>query len=130
LTRQQALRNHVEVRHVLDDDRDLPGQGEQIKQALLNLVLNALQAMPGGGILEVTSRNLAQEVHITIRDNGPGIAMEDRERIFNPFVTSREGGTGLGLAITQRIVQGHDGHIQLESAPGQGASFTICLPLN
>jgi two-component system sensor histidine kinase HydH len=130
LTRQQALRNHVEVHHALDEDRQLTGQGEQIKQALLNLVLNALQAMPEGGILEVSSQNLAQEVQIKVRDNGPGIAPENRERIFNPFVTTRESGTGLGLAITQRIVHGHDGRIVLESVPGQGASFTICLPLS
>jgi len=129
LTRQQALRNHIEVRQDLDEERELPGQGEQIKQALLNLVLNALQAMPGGGVLEVSSKNHEQEVQITVRDSGPGITMENRERIFNPFVTTREGGTGLGLAITQRIVHGHDGRILLESTPGQGASFTICLPL-
>jgi len=130
LTRQQASRNHVEVRVALDDDVEIPGQGEQIKQTLLNLFLNALQAMPEGGILEVSSKNLDHEVHIRVSDNGPGIALEDRARIFNPFVTTRDSGTGLGLAITQRIVQGHDGHIVLESTPGQGASFTVCLPLS
>ena len=130
LTRQQAIRNHVEVHVDLDDDVAIPGQGEQIKQTLLNLILNALQAMPDGGILEVSSKNLAHEIHIKVSDNGPGIALEDRERIFNPFVTTRESGTGLGLAITQRIVRGHDGHIVLESTPGQGASFTVCLPLS
>jgi signal transduction histidine kinase len=128
LTRQQAIRSHVEVRLALDEDRNVPGQGEQIKQALLNLTLNALQAMPDGGLLEVSTRNLPQEVQIKISDNGPGVAPEDRQRIFNPFVTTRESGTGLGLAITQRIVHGHDGHIILESTPGQGASFTVCLP--
>jgi signal transduction histidine kinase len=130
LTRQQALSNHVEVRLDLDEDKELPGQGEQIKQALLNLVLNALQAMPAGGILQVSTRNLPQEVQIKVSDSGPGISAEDRERIFNPFVTTRESGTGLGLAITQRIVHGHDGHIVLDSTPGQGASFTLCLPLS
>lgn len=129
LTRQQALHNRVEVRVALDEEREIPGQGELIKQALLNLVLNALQAMPDGGLLVVSSRNLAREVRITVSDSGPGIAAEDRERIFNPFVTTRATGTGLGLAITQRIVQGHEGHILLESTPGEGASFTICLPL-
>jgi len=130
LTRQQAIRNHVEVHVDLDDDIEIPGQGEQIKQTLLNLILNALQAMPDGGILDVSSKNLADEVHIKVSDNGPGITLEDRERIFNPFVTTRESGTGLGLANTQRIVRGHDGHIVLESTPGQGASFTVCLPLS
>ena len=129
LTRRQATRNHVEVKVALADDIEIPGQGEQIKQVLLNLVLNALQAMPDGGILEITSENLQHEVHIKVTDNGPGIAPENRERIFNPFVTTRDSGTGLGLAITQRIVHGHDGHIVLDSTPGQGATFTVCLPL-
>lgn len=128
LTRQQAQRQQVEFRLALDEDRDVPGQGEQVKQALLNLTLNALQAMPDGGVLEVSSRNMDKEVQIKISDTGPGVAPEDRERIFNPFVTTRETGTGLGLAITQRIVQGHDGRIILESSPGRGASFTVCLP--
>lgn len=128
LTRQQAVRNRVEVHLEFDEDREVPGQGEQIKQALLNLVLNALQAMPEGGRLAVITKNLPHEVRITVSDTGPGIAPEDCERIFNPFVTTREGGTGLGLAITQRIVQGHDGHIALDSVPGQGARFTVCLP--
>lgn len=130
LTRQQASRNHVEVHIALDEDVEIPGHGEQIKQTLLNLVLNALQAMPGGGRLEISSKKLHNEIRIKVSDNGPGIALEDRERIFNPFVTTRDGGTGLGLAITQRIVRGHDGHILLDSAPGQGASFTVCLPLS
>ena len=129
LTRQQASRSHIEVHVALDDDIEMPGQGEQIKQVLLNLVLNALQAMSEGGVLEVSSKNLQHEVHIKVSDSGPGIAPEDRERIFNPFVTTREGGTGLGLAITQRIVHAHDGHIVLDSTPGKGASFTVCLPL-
>jgi two-component system sensor histidine kinase FlrB len=84
--------------------------------------------MSEGGILEVSSKNLQHEVHIKVSDNGPGIAPEDRERIFNPFVTTRDSGTGLGLAITQRIVHAHDGHIILDSVPGKGASFTVCLP--
>lgn len=130
LTRQQAIRNQVEIAVALDDDIHIPGQGEQIKQVILNLVLNALQAMPSGGVLKVSSTNFENKVHIQVSDNGPGIALEDRERIFNPFVTTRDSGTGLGLAITQRIVQGHGGHIVLYSVPGHGASFTICLPLS
>lgn len=130
LTKQQALRNRVEIETDLAEDIEIPGRGEQIKQALLNLVLNALQVMPDGGRLKVSSLIHANEVGIQVSDNGPGIPMEDRERIFNPFVTTRDSGTGLGLAITQRIVQSHDGHILLESTPGQGSSFTLCLPIS
>jgi two-component system sensor histidine kinase HydH len=128
LTRQQASRNHVEVVAELDEDIEIPGREEQIKQALLNLVLNALQVMPDGGLLKVLSSTHTNEVRLQVIDNGPGIPIEDRQRIFNPFVTTRDSGTGLGLAITQRILQSHDGHIVLESTPGQGASFTLCLP--
>ena len=130
LTRQQALRNRVEVEVVLAEDIEIPGRGEQIQQALLNLVLNALQVMPDGGQLKVSSTVHGNEVGIHVSDSGPGIAMEDRERIFNPFVTTRDSGTGLGLAITQRIIQGHDGHINLESTLGHGSSFTLCLPVS
>ncbi|TNF50998.1 MAG: PAS domain-containing sensor histidine kinase [Deltaproteobacteria bacterium] len=130
LTRQQALRNRVEVEVALAEDMEIPGRGEQIQQALLNLVLNALQVMPDGGQLKVSSTVHGNEVGIHVSDNGPGIAVEERERIFNPFVTTRDSGTGLGLAITQRIIQGHDGHIHLESTPGQGSSFTLCLPVS
>jgi signal transduction histidine kinase len=130
LTRQQALRNRVEVEVVLAEDLEIPGRGEQIQQALLNLVLNALQVMPDGGQLKVSSTVHGNEVRIHVSDNGPGIALEDRDRIFNPFVTTRDSGTGLGLAITQRIIQSHDGHIHLESTPGHGSSFTLCLPIS
>jgi len=130
LTRQQALRNRVEVEVVLAEDIEIPGRGEQIQQALLNLVLNALQVMPDGGQLKVSSTVHGNEVGIHVSDSGPGIAMEDRDRIFNPFVTTRDSGTGLGLAITQRIIQSHEGHIHLESTPGQGSSFTLCLPIS
>jgi signal transduction histidine kinase len=129
LTRQQSLRSQIVVEVELDKDIEIPGRGEQIKQALLNLVLNAIQAMPSGGLLKVSSTNFEHKIHIQVSDNGPGIALENRERIFNPFVTTRDSGTGLGLAITQRIVQGHGGHIVLYSTPGQGTNFTICLPL-
>ena len=128
LTRQQAVRNNVDVAVELGDEIEIPGQGEQVKQAFLNLVLNALQAMPNGGALEVSLRALPQEVQVLFSDSGPGIAPEDRERIFNPFVTTRDSGTGLGLAITQRIIQGHGGRIMLDSRPGEGACFTVCLP--
>lgn len=130
LTRQQALRNRVTVEVDFAEDIEIPGRGEQVQQALLNLVLNALQVMPDGGVLKVSSLLHANELGIRVTDTGPGIAMEDRERIFNPFVTTRDTGTGLGLAITQRIIQSHDGHIVLDSTPGQGSSFTLFLPLS
>ncbi|MDT8440299.1 MAG: ATP-binding protein [Desulfuromonadales bacterium] len=128
LTRQQAVKNRVEVDFRPTEMAEIPGQMEQIKQALLNLVLNALQAMPDGGRLTVTTAVVQQHVMIAVADTGPGIAEADRQRIFNPFVTTRDEGTGLGLAITQRIIHGHNGRIDLESVPGKGSTFTLCLP--
>jgi signal transduction histidine kinase len=130
LTRQQALKNRVEVSFDEGSLADIPGDREQLKQAFLNLVLNALQIMPEGGRLMLSSVQDEKHVLITFRDTGPGIAPAEIQRIFNPFVTTRDEGTGLGLAITQRIIQGHAGRIDVESTYGKGAVFTVCLPLN
>ena len=130
LTRQQALKNQVEVDFQKSTLPDVPGQSEQIKQAFLNIILNALQVMPEGGRLTVATRMDDKQIHVRISDTGPGIAPKDRERVFNPFVTTREAGTGLGLAITQRIIHGHNGHIELASELSEGATFTVCLPLS
>ena len=130
LVRQEAVKNKVNIHVDLTEDIEVPGRGEQIKQALLNLVLNALQAMPDGGQMNLSTTLSENEVQVSVSDTGAGIPFENRERIFNPFVTTRDDGTGLGLAITQRIVQGHEGHIILRSEPGQGATFIVCLPLS
>jgi len=132
LTRQQALRSRVVVRteFAFAEDIEISGQEEQIKQALLNLVLNAIQVMPDGGFLEISTRIQKGMFDLLVKDSGPGVSKDDRDRIFNPFVTTRDSGTGLGLPIAQRIIQSHGGHIKLESAPGEGSTFTICLPLS
>ena len=114
---------------------------EQLKQVFLNLALNAFQAMPDGGRLQVTSRLARDElafwrdgarradvVEVRFRDTGPGIPEEARERIFVPFYTTKEKGTGLGLAICQRLVKAHQGTIQVRSAPGEGAELLVSLP--
>lgn len=129
LTRQQALKNRVEVVFEAGTVPSVAGDREQLKQAFLNLVLNALQAMPDGGSLRVQITRRDDQVQVVFCDSGPGVDPSDQQRIFNPFVTSRSDGTGLGLAITQRIIQGHAGHIDLCSQPGAGATFTVCLPI-
>jgi two-component system sensor histidine kinase HydH len=114
---------------------------EQLRQVFLNLGLNALQAMPEGGELTISTRLARDEVaiwrdaprrsdlvEIRFRDTGPGISDEAREHIFVPFYTTKEKGTGLGLAISQRIVKNHGGTIGVQSAPGRGAEFVIALP--
>jgi signal transduction histidine kinase len=130
LTRRQAERCDVAVIVRMAELPELKGDGGQIRQALLNLVLNALQAMPEGGQLTVTTRQGEGHAEVAIADNGPGIPAGEESRIFKTFVTTRPDGTGLGLPISQRIVVSHKGQIVVSSTPGGGATFTISLPLS
>lgn len=105
-----------------------------IKQVVLNLVHNAIQAMPHGGELTVSTRTVEREgrrVTISVRDTGEGISPENIERVFEPFFTTRPAGsgTGLGLSVSYGIVNEHGGFIEVESTPGKGSCFTITLPL-
>ena len=105
-----------------------------IQQALINIALNAIQAMPEGGKFTVETRTTAQSgekpamVEIAFSDTGKGISLDNLGRIFNPFFTTRQQGTGLGLSITQRIIEQHNGEINVTSIPGKGARFTISFP--
>jgi signal transduction histidine kinase len=103
---------------------------DQALQVLLNLVQNALDAMAGrGGTLTVrAARAPGGGVAFTVRDTGPGIAAEDLARVFEPYFTTKEGGTGLGLAIAHRIAEEHGGTLEVRSAPGEGAAFTLTIP--
>jgi signal transduction histidine kinase len=102
---------------------------EQIRQVLLNLIINAFQAMPGGGDLYAEARTEDDHLIIRIRDTGVGIAKDRLVDVFKPFFTTREGGTGLGLAICARIVQEHKGSLVCESEVGNGTTFQIELPV-
>ena len=99
----------------------------QIQQALLNIVINAIQAMEKGGSLKCRLGRAGSFATIDVEDSGPGIRPDVRDRIFDPFYTTRQGGTGLGLYLTQRIVSEHKGYIKVDSSPS-GTRFTIGLP--
>jgi signal transduction histidine kinase len=103
----------------------------QIAQVVRNLVMNAVQAMPRGGRLSVTTGyDIRTEcVYFEIQDEGHGIAPIDAERIFKPFVTTRTKGTGLGLPIVQKVIDQHGGRIVLDSRPNVGTMFRVILPL-
>jgi two-component system, sporulation sensor kinase E len=106
----------------------VPADTGQIKQALVNLVKNAMHAMTTGGKLTIETGEGHEYVWIVVADNGGGIPQEQINRIFEPFYTTKKKGTGLGLMIVQRIVRDHGGKIELESRVGQGTMFRICLP--
>jgi two-component system, sporulation sensor kinase E len=100
-----------------------------MKQALLNLVKNAMAAMPGGGELGLAAEGSEDEVRLSVKDSGIGISEEDLPKIFEPYFTTKENGTGLGLTITFKIVREHGGEITVTSKPGQGSVFTVHLPV-
>jgi signal transduction histidine kinase len=100
---------------------------ELLARALGNLVKNGIEAMPTGGRLRIAAR-VETEATLEVTDSGPGLAEADRERIFAPYVTTKQGGTGLGLAIVQGIVSDHGGRVEVESQPGAGSTFRIVLP--
>jgi two-component system, NtrC family, nitrogen regulation sensor histidine kinase NtrY len=85
--------------------------------------------MPGGGALILRTRRSANVVHIEVSDSGRGLTEEEARRLFTPYYTTKQHGTGLGLAIVQSVVADHGGKIWVESAPGQGATFHIALPI-
>ncbi|MGQ9689345.1 MAG: sensor histidine kinase [Desulfobaccales bacterium] len=106
---------------------------DQLKEVLVNLLINACEAMPQGGTIiiqegETFLPSVGQVVTIEVRDNGPGIPEAIQDKIFQPFFTTKEEGTGLGLSIATRILGEHGGWLDLESRPGQGTTFTINLP--
>jgi signal transduction histidine kinase/ActR/RegA family two-component response regulator len=109
----------------------------QLSQVVHNLVLNAVQAMPGGGVVRVRAEEAppdtdaggaARWVRIQVEDDGPGVAPEVAHQIFDPYFTTKSNGTGLGLATVHSIVARHGGHVRLDSQPGRGAIFRVHLP--
>jgi two-component system sensor histidine kinase HydH len=129
LTAQPARTARVAIEKHLDRSigkRDL--DAGLLKQAFLNLVLNAIQAMPGGGTMTVVSARNDSGIEVNIVDTGTGISPENLKKLFSPFFTTKQDGTGLGLAITFRIIQNHHGTIDVDSVPGKGTTFTVRIP--
>ena len=133
---QEAGEHGVSIEERIDDD--LPrsyGNGSKLRQVFMNIARNAIQAMGSGGKLTIGARLVTpgledgpRELAITFADTGPGIPEEARKKIFDPFFTTKDVGTGLGLAICAKIMESHNGRIELESTPGQGAVFSVLLP--
>jgi len=105
------------------------GDAERLRQVFINLIVNALQAMAGSGVLRVATLLDGDSLLVVIADSGPGIPEEIRGQIFNPFFTTKAAGTGLGLSVSYGIVQAHDGTIEVESRDGCGSTFRVRLPV-
>jgi len=130
LGRQQALAKSVEIK--LHKDPSLPEvehDSDQIHQVLLNLLLNSLQAIDQDGEITVTVKPQGKMAAVEVADNGRGIPPEHLPNIFRPFYTTKGDGTGLGLSLARRIVEDHQGRIDVTSAVGQGTTFAVLLPL-
>ncbi|MFZ5631904.1 MAG: ATP-binding protein [Bacillota bacterium] len=113
-----------------DGIKTFQGNREKLHQVFINIIMNAIQAMPGGGTLDIkTFQPREDKICVTIRDYGIGIKKDSIPQIFEPFYTEKNGGTGLGLAISQEIIKIHRGSIDIDSEPGKGTTFTICFPV-
>lgn len=133
LVRNQTSFRNIDIEKQLEDNLpDILSDTDQIQQVFINIILNAAEAMTAGGKLRITSGRSPDKEFITITfaDTGPGIPEEHRERIFDPFYTTKEHGTGLGLAISYGIVEQHGGSISVESCMGKGSTFTVQLPVS
>jgi two-component system sensor histidine kinase FlrB len=111
------------------DDAMLLGNMNAIASALSNLVINAIQICGSGAQVDVFFRPVGDELKVSVQDNGPGVPPDLQSKIMEPFFTTRSQGTGLGLAVVQMVCRAHKGRLELLSEPGDGACFTMCLPL-
>lgn len=126
----QCQKTNIEIKKQMAQLPKINGDAEQIAQVFTNLILNAIQAMPQGGILTIkTSAKDSDLLAIEISDTGIGIPHDKIDKIFDPFYSTKEKGTGMGLAVAYRSVKEHQGDIQVESAPGKGTKFSIWLPI-
>lgn len=131
LARKRFQHGDIEVHTDLAPDLpDIPIVADQISQVLLNLVINAVEALPAGGEvwLKTEMSDGGDHVLLSVRDNGPGLSSEQMDRLFEPFYTTKSEGTGLGLAISYGIVERHGGKIEVASRPGRGTRFVVRLP--
>jgi signal transduction histidine kinase len=131
LIRFRARNIDVKIEETYADIPSLELDPDAVKQVLLNLFNNALDAMPGGGTLRLATEQIGDGVRVAVTDSGVGMDEETRRRIFTPFFSTRLAGgdgTGLGLSVSRQIVESHGGTIEVESTPGHGATFTVWLP--
>ena len=135
LKNSRELAEGVSIRCDVDSKLSIRGDAQRLRQVFWNLLINACQAMPGGGEIAINAFPASREesvslCEIVVADTGQGIAEEHLDKIFDPFFTTKIGGTGLGLAIVYRIVEDHGGAVSVETKAGKGTKFRILLPLS
>ncbi len=130
LCSDQARRHGVEIVRLTESPQGtILVDPEQIKQVLINILINAIQAQPGGGRIAISAKIEEGELILSIKDNGPGMTSEQLDRIFDPFFTTRREGTGLGLSISYQLVKNNGGRIWAASEPGRGACFHVSFSI-
>jgi signal transduction histidine kinase len=131
LLRPQAEKNNVRINLFFQEAPDIQADCDKLRQVFINLILNAIEAMPAGGKLDIAVRRKdSATVEIVFQDTGPGIRPEHINSLGKPLFTTKPAGTGLGLAISKRIVEEHKGKLLIESKPGEGTVCTVRLPCN
>jgi len=130
IMRSLAKQHQVEIKNYFQSVPMIQADADRLKQAIMNLMLNGIQAMEEGGTLTVAlEKEDDHQALIVVRDEGKGINEEDQPYIFDPFFTTKDGGTGLGLSVTYRIIEEHQGSIEVNSHKGEGTEFRLHLPL-
>jgi signal transduction histidine kinase len=125
----REARSPIELKTELaPDGASAPIDVDQVRRALRNLILNAMDAMPDGGTLTIQTERIDDGIRLAVADTGQGLSEEECARLFTPYYTTKSHGTGLGLAIVQSVVSDHGGKISVSSAPGGGARFQIDFP--
>ncbi|PAB58600.1 ATP-binding protein [Anaeromicrobium sediminis] len=129
ITQQYAQKHSVKINYKSRDDVNLFVDAEALKQAFVNIIFNAVQAMPDGGNIHIDLLKEKDWLKISFEDSGIGISKEKIEKIFEPFYTTKDIGTGLGLSITHRIIEEHKGYIAVDSVVGKGTKIDVFLPI-
>lgn len=121
-------RSNIEIANGIEEQIYVRAHSYRLKQAVWNLLMNSIESMPGGGKVTLSSEYRNSNVILRFKDEGRGIDDKIKSRLFDPFFTTKEVGTGLGLAIVQKVIEGYNGEVNVESSPGKGTTFIIKLP--
>jgi len=130
LDSDESFKRHKVTRSLEGPSPIVRVDADLLKGVFRNLLLNAAQAMPGAGSIDIRVVHKGSMCHVTVADTGPGVAAELAERLFQPFVTNKRGGTGLGLSTSRHIVRLHGGDLSLVQSTERGAMFLVTVPID